>query len=180
MRQSFLKNLWLVIFLASTHTLLLHAQEQTKTVEQLQTELRARINHTLLSPHYQWQTDGMWIKRNQMPMAYARKSPNETTWKLRNGSLSRIQFTNGKESIFLQEGDSLFCVGQIVQDFDYWDLFIGSTIIGRVYFDGRILDGKNHPCGHIQQPVTDDMAVYLFFVYALPEPMPQKKKRPEQ
>ena len=180
MRLSFHKTILMVIFLATAHTSALYAQKQTKTAEQLQTELLARINHTLLSPHYQWQTDGMWIKRNQMPMAYARKSLDETTWKLRNGSLSRIQFTCGEETILLQEGDSLYNIGQIVRDFDYWNLFIGSAIIGRVYFDGRVFDGKNHPCGHIQQPVTDDMAVYLFFVYALPDPIAQKKKQPQE
>jgi hypothetical protein len=173
--NNLLRILWLAIVCAATTALPLQAQEQAKTVEQLRTELLTRMNHTLLSPHYQWQNDGFWIKRSQVPMAYARMSPEETSWKLRDGRMSRVHYTTGTEPIFLQEGDSLYTVGQIIRDFDYWNIYLGSTLIGQVNFDGRIRDGRQHPCGHILPPVTDEMAVYLFFVYAIPDPFQKKK-----
>lgn len=145
------------------------ANVPAKTEQQVQTEMLAHFSGNLLQPQHRWMNDGIWIKRNTMMTGRAKQNKLETEWTLKNGKKSKVFFKSGDTRIGRHEGDTDYYPGRIEANFDFWNLYIGGTLIGQVYFDGRMLDGRGHPCGKIDGPVDDDMAVYIYFVYAIGE-----------
>jgi hypothetical protein len=142
------------------------AMEMTDT--QVKHELLTRFKGTLLQPYFNWKNDGMWIKHNERPMAYAKKNiMTEQEWKMKDGKTSPFRFTSGQERIVYVKDGKEYTAGRIERNFDYWNIYAGDVLIGQVYFDGRMLDGNRKPCGRIEMPVTDDMAVFIYFAFAM-------------
>jgi len=142
---------------------------QTMTNEQVQNEMLAKFNAMPLQPHHRWRGDGLWIRRNNLPVAYMKTNKMERQWKLKNGQMSKTAFLMTEDTIYRIDGDTEYSVGTIRKEFNFWQLFIGGTMIGQIYFDGRMFDGKGHPCGKIEGPVDEDMVVFIYFVYAMAE-----------
>jgi len=142
-------------------------QEPAKTEQQVQVEMLAHYGAKPLQAYHRWRGDGIWIRRNNMPEAYMKPNKMADQWKLKDGQMSKIVFKSGEERISRREGNVEYSPGRILKQFDFWELYIGGTLIGKVTFDGRMFDGKGHPCGTIEGPVDDDMVVYIYFVYTI-------------
>ncbi|MBQ9669333.1 MAG: hypothetical protein IJV45_11435 [Prevotella sp.] len=145
------------------------SKAQAMTDEQVQNEMMARFNAMPLQSIHRWRSDGLWIRRNNLPVAYTKQNKMEKQWKLKNGQMSKTTFLFTEDRIGRIEGDTEYTIGTIRKDFDFWQLFIGGTLIGQVYFDGRMFDGKGRPCGRIEGLVDEDMVVFIYFVYSLPD-----------
>ncbi len=142
---------------------------QKMTDEQVQNEMLAKFNAIPLQAIHNWRGDGIWIRRNNLPVAYMKQNKMEKQWKLKSGAMSKTAFLSGTETITRLDGEVEHVFGSIQKNFNFFHFFIGGTLIGKVYFDGRMFDGKGHPCGRIQGPVDDDMVVFIYYVYSMGE-----------